>query len=114
MHTNAFKRIIYAYSIIQGKIADLANSVKEMELSEGYPDAPSLTGEHTLLVLDDMMLELRNDVRLAELSTKMRHCNVSTIFITQKICTLEHNTQQPFREMRITLCFFLTQGQFDD
>jgi len=56
-----------------------------VELRQGFPSDVEWTGESTLVILDDMMLELRNDVRLAEMFTKMRHNNVSTIFITQNM-----------------------------
>lgn len=78
-----FKRIIYAYSVLQDILQTTSAEVSEMELHDGFPNIDGWTGEPTLLIVDDMMLELRNDVRLAELFTKMRHKNVSTIFITQ-------------------------------
>ena len=80
LHSTSFKRIIYAYTMFQESLEEL-----NVELVEGFPDNVVWSGEPTLLVLDDMMLELRNDVRLAALFTKMRHKNVSTIFITQNM-----------------------------
>jgi hypothetical protein len=84
INTVPFKRIIYAYSIFQDKLRELAEEVPMVELCKGFPEC-QWTGEETLLVLDDLMLELRNDERLAQLFTKMRHENVSTIFLTQNL-----------------------------
>lgn len=80
-----FVRVIYCYSILQDSFLALAKDVANVELHDGFPSDVEWSGEQTLLVLDDMMLELRNDMRLAELFTKMRHKNVSTIFITQNM-----------------------------
>ena len=53
---------------------------RKVEFIEGFPDfEPS--GEPTLLILDDLMLE--GDKRLAIYFTRMRHANLSTIFVTQ-------------------------------
>lgn len=81
----AFERIVYCYSILQPEILSLSNSVSDMELHEGFSESVDFDGRETLLILDDLMLELRNDVRLAKLFTKMRHEHVSTIFITQNL-----------------------------
>lgn len=78
-----FTRIIFCYSILQGDVVAMSEKNKILELHDGFPNDLSLDGQETLLILDDMMLELRNDVRLAALFTKMRHKNVSTVFITQ-------------------------------
>lgn len=85
MFVHPFSRIVFCYSILQGDIVALANKKHEIELFEGFPENLNFDGRQTLLILDDMMLELRNDVRLAALFTKMRHKNVSTIFITQNL-----------------------------
>lgn len=80
-----FQKIVYAYSILQDIFLSLAHEIPEVDLHEGFPGEVAWTGDPTLLILDDMMFELRNDVRLAELFTKMRHKNVSTVFITQNM-----------------------------
>jgi hypothetical protein len=81
VHAKPFVRIIYCYSIAQDKIKALEN----VELYQGFPEDIVWTGENTLLVLDDLMLELQNDARLAKMFTKMRHENVSTIFLVQNL-----------------------------
>jgi len=78
-----FKKILYCYSILQEAIEELADEMDIVQLHEGFPDETMFGGKPTLVVLDDMMMELRNDDRLAKYFTKMRHKNVSTLFITQ-------------------------------
>lgn len=80
-----FERIIFCYSILQREIINTSSEIEQVELQEGFPESIEFDGKETLLILDDMMLELRNDIRLAKLFTKMRHERVSTIFITQNL-----------------------------
>jgi len=85
MHEVPFERIIYVYSVDQDRYQELFSTVSNIELHEGFPCDLDLSGMPTLLVLDDMMLELSKDDRLAKLFTRMRHQNLSTIFITQNM-----------------------------
>lgn len=91
MHDKPFDRIILAYSIMQPIYLKLQSEVENLEIVDGFPesDFESLTG-NTLLILDDLMLELENDKRIATMFTKMRHYNISTIFIVQN---LYHNSK---------------------
>jgi len=92
MHEKPFEKIIYAYSVFQPLYHALISDVPGLELVEGFPDE-IVSGENresgevpsTLLVLDDMLLDLENDKRLAMLFTKFRHHKVSTIFILQNL-----------------------------
>jgi hypothetical protein len=86
MHTTAFKRIIYVYSVPQkAYFDDLLKTVEGLEMHQGIPNELNLDGEPTLLVLDDLMFELAKDDTLARLFTRMRHENLSTIFVTQNL-----------------------------
>ena len=64
---------------------------QNLTLVEGFPGEAveriykSDTNANTLVVLDDMMIETDNDKRLATMFTKMRHKNVSTIFLVQNL-----------------------------
>jgi hypothetical protein len=87
IHQNRFTKIIIVYSIMQPVYREIEKTAPNIILSEGLPDnllddVASNEGD-TLLVIDDMMIELENDKRLPILFTKMRHVKVSTIFIVQ-------------------------------
>lgn len=89
MHDKPFEKIILAYSIMQPVYLRLQAEIPTLELTEGFPDE-GLDDGNTLLILDDLMLELENDKRIATMFTKMRHLNISTIFIVQN---LYHNSK---------------------
>lgn len=91
MHDPPFERIIIAYGMMQKVYSDLLDSVPNLELSDGFPNdyyqaikndekVPTI---NTLLILDDLMMELATDNRLPELFTRMRHKKISTILMVQ-------------------------------
>lgn len=89
LHANPFDKIILAYAIMQPIYLTMQAQIPGLSLTEGFPDditdPAKLSEGQTLLILDDLMLDLENDKRLAVMFTKMRHCNVSTIFIVQNL-----------------------------
>lgn len=85
MHTTPMQRIIYVYTVEQPAYRQMHESKDSIEFYQGLPTDLTFDGKPSLLVLDDMMLELQNDKRLAQFFTKMRHNNLSTIFLTQNI-----------------------------
>jgi type IV secretory pathway VirB4 component len=85
MHDLPPERIIYAYSIPQPSYQELATEFPILEFSVGLPDSLELDGRRTLLIMDDLMTEMQNDKRLVAFFTKMRHNNLSTIFIVQNL-----------------------------
>ena len=87
LHDKPFDKIILAYTMIQPIYPDLKLQVKNLILVEGFPEnlIEQADGQNTLVVLDDMMLETESDKRLAALFTKMRHKNISTIFLVQNL-----------------------------
>lgn len=91
MHEKPFDRIILAYSIMQPAYLQLQAQTENLTLVDGFPDGAleDLDGS-TLLILDDLMLELENDQRIAAMFTKMRHYGISTIFIVHN---LYHNSK---------------------
>lgn len=83
------KTIIYCY----GSYQPLFNSMKGVHFEEGL-SANLSSIEDALIIIDDLMSELANDVRLSKLFTKgSHHRNLSIIFITQ-------NFFQQGKEMR--------------
>ena len=64
---------------------------QNVDLVEGFPGEvveriyKSNANLNTLVILDDMMVETENDKRLPTMFTKMRHKNVSTIFLVQNL-----------------------------
>lgn len=85
LHAVPFTRIVYIYSIDQTEYEGMREAVPSIEMYEGYPVDLEFDGQQTLLVLDDMMMEMSGDDKLARLFTRMRHKNLSTIFITQNL-----------------------------
>ena len=79
-HNTNFSRIIFAYTMFQ-PIYKKFLRIPCLELHEGFPEDLELDGTPTLLILDDMMME--NDKLLAKFFTRMRHANLSTIFVMQ-------------------------------
>lgn len=75
-----FSRIVFAYTMFQ-PIYKTFMAKPGLELHQGFPVELELDGQPTLLILDDMMME--NDKELAKFFTRMRHANLSTIFVTQ-------------------------------
>lgn len=70
-----YDNVIFAYKMYQSAYDEL-----DVELVEGFPTNISC---NTLLILDDMMLECNQE--MASLFTRMRHKNISTIFIVQNM-----------------------------
>lgn len=87
LHDPPFEKILYCYSVFQPVFKELLYEVPGLDLVEGFPNdfydslQTKSSAENTLLVLDDMMIDLENDKRLPVLFTKMRHKNISTLFI---------------------------------
>lgn len=92
MHSQKIDKVILAFSILQKSYVDLKQKLGDMlDLEEGFPDdkiteiMESPTSGNILLILDDLMVELENNKKLAVLFTKMRHKRVSTIFLVQNL-----------------------------
>ena len=78
-------KIIYCYEY-QKKFDELPSNV---ELMEGFPDNLSdmVRGhDHSLVVLDDLMLQCFNDQRVADLFTRgSHHLGISVLYLTQNL-----------------------------
>ena len=74
-----FDKVLFAYMMYQ-PIYDEIAQLASVEFHHGFPNV-TMSDEKTLLVLDDMMME--NDKLLAKYFTRMRHANLSTLFVTQ-------------------------------
>ena len=90
MHDKKFDKIILAFTMLQPIYLDLKMKHENVTLVEGFPgEAVESIAENsatnTPVVLDDMMIEMESDKRLAAMFTKMRHRNVSTIFLVQNL-----------------------------
>ena len=89
MHERPFDRIILAYAIFQPAYMKMMQNFPGLELFEGFPDEAledilaSDKNQQTMLILDDLMIDLESDKRLPSLFTRMRHKQVSTIFVVQ-------------------------------
>jgi deoxyribodipyrimidine photolyase len=91
LHDRKFDKIIFAFTMMQPIYIELRQKNQNLTLVEGFPGEAvekiykSNENTNTLVVLDDMMIETENDKRLATMFTKMRHKNVSTIFLVQNL-----------------------------
>ena len=75
------QNIVYCY----GKYQPLFNSMQNVNFEEGLPSNLNSL-RNTLIIIDDLMAELANDLRLSNLFTKCsHHQNLSVIFVTQNI-----------------------------
>lgn len=86
LHDKPFDKIIIGFSMIQPAYLNLKLQNKNVVLVEGFPrnEIETLDGSaNTVVLLDDLMVETENDPQIATLFTKMRHKNVSTIFLVQ-------------------------------
>lgn len=76
-HETPFERIIYAYGIYQN-FYETISKITKVQLVEGLPELDN-TGQKTLLIMDDLFMETNK--RIAEIFTRQRHMNLSTIFV---------------------------------
>jgi hypothetical protein len=76
------KRILWCYGVYQVAFNELNN----VEFHEGIPNLETFNDkEETLLVLDDLMHEAKDD-RVSKIFTKISHHNsVSVLFLTQNL-----------------------------
>lgn len=85
-----FQRVIYAYGIFQPLYREIG-AIPRVQMHEGCPRELPATGEPTLLIMDDLFLETNKET--AALFTRMRHLNLSVVFVT-------HNFFHDCRYMR--------------
>lgn len=99
-------KIFWCYGEYQPLFQEISNVVPEVEFLEGFPIdlEQKIDGRSKcLLVIDDMMAELSDNVRLSNLFSKgSHHRNLSIIFIQQN---LFYNGKQN-RNMRLN-CHYL-------
>lgn len=78
--SQTFGKIIYAYGVFQPLYRQIA-AIPHVEMVEGVPgDISASEDSATLLVLDDLFLETNKAT--ASLFTRMRHMNLSTVFVS--------------------------------
>ena len=91
MHDKKFDKIIFAFTMIQPIYLEMKMKNQNVTLVEGFPSeavesiCKTDSCQNTLIILDDMMVEMESDKRIAAMFTKMRHKNVSTIFLVQSL-----------------------------
>jgi hypothetical protein len=74
--------ITYAYTVHQDLYDRMKSDLPNISFLEGCPSTEEIKPD-SIVVLDDMMLECGKEV--AVLFTRMRHRNVSTIFVVQNL-----------------------------
>ena len=85
MFDKPIERIIWCYGMMQPLYRELASEIDNLTFEEGFPTEVSNHNQNlgqTLYIIDDLM-EHSNDKLLASMFTRMRHANISTIFIVQ-------------------------------
>ena len=79
------KRIIYCYGAWQNKFSEYVSRIKFVNGLVNLEDIPD-DGEHTVLVIDDLMTELSKSKEAVDLFTKFsHHRNISCLFLVQKM-----------------------------
>jgi len=76
-----FEKIIYCYASYQKIYDDIARLSSKVEFQAGFPEIASDNEVITLVVIDDLMF--KNEKELADYFTRIRHCNVSIMFVSQ-------------------------------
>ena len=84
MFDKGFSKILFCYSMMQPIYGEIQEFASNIEFCEGFPDNVPKSDENMLIIIEDMN-EVTDDIRTANLFTKMRHANISTIFITQNL-----------------------------
>lgn len=75
-----YGRILYAYGVFQPLYREIAK-IPNVEMVEGTVKDMKKSDVPTLVVFDDLFLETTKDT--ASLFTRLRHLNLSTIFVCQ-------------------------------
>ena len=84
-------KILYAYKVWQNAYDEMEHCISNIEFTEGLPSKYDLIqlseqGEHSLLILDDLLLEASENVDIINLFTVyVHHLKITTIFITQNL-----------------------------
>ena len=83
-------RIIWCYSQYQPLYDTLKHEIPQIEFVQGIPD--SISEDYyldpkinNLIVLDDLMTEVKNDTRIADMFSRGRHRNASVILLLQNV-----------------------------
>ena len=58
IHSIPFQQIFFGYSIMQPVYNELVNKLDNIELHQGLPQDLALNGKPTLIVMDDLMLDI--------------------------------------------------------
>ena len=84
-----FDRILWCHGMVQSAHDEMMQTIDNIEFIEGLPcdlETKIDPSQKTLVVIDDLMSELANDKRLANLFTKgIHHMNLSCVFIVQNM-----------------------------
>ena len=105
MIDGASENIIWCYGMYQPAYDEMQRTISNITFVEGLPsDLEPMTNPsiRNLVILDDMMEQLRTDQRITNLFTKGCHRNFSVIFILQNI--FHHGKQ--LRDMSLN-CHYL-------
>ena len=101
------KFILWCYSHYQPIYDELKKNVGNIHFVKGLPEDVNDrfdTSQNTLVILDDLMTEAGNDVRVLDLFTRgSHHLNLSVIFISQN---LFHQGKQ-IRTMSLNCHYFV-------
>lgn len=74
------EQIIYVYGIVNADL-ELISEIPKVTVQSTLPDC--FDGRSSVLIFDDMFME--NEKEISRYFTKMRHRNISTIYVTQSL-----------------------------
>ena len=81
-------RVMYLYGAWQNRFAEVEASEPRFEFVEGIPVFVNLPhgGAHTVMVIDDLMEEVRKSKTAMDIFTKhSHHRNMTVLFLVQKL-----------------------------
>ena len=84
-------KILVAYKVWQPIYVQMEQTIPNIEFLEGLPSKSDLEmlsnhGEHSILVLDDLLIEITQSAEILSLfTTYVHHFHITSIFITQNL-----------------------------
>lgn len=101
---NSPNMVLYCYNVYQAMFENMKKNIENIEFFRGLPGDDKLnaiikTGNHNIIVLDDLMHEISNDPDMEKLFTqKAHHQNFTVIFITQNLfCKRPNHKNNKFK-----------------
>lgn len=117
----SFSRIVYCYSVYQPMYDEIKKAQPIVEFQEGFPHnlyeemtENSKYGElnaETLIILDDLMLDVSKEPRLAKLFTTGRHLNCSVMLVLHNLFHDSPVVREAVRAANVYILFEMSNDE---